>query len=155
MYTAENTAAKPALATRRQLKKAMKEHFIATFGDKWLPPDPLDKSGDLQFSMKCRGWIVGTSFDFGRWTPEITYDHSIWTGKWITKEEPAVLFANCIGFRLNYGNDIGIGSGWENITVENIKYVCAEIIGHCQQMFDIFPKLLEGLDLELLTTNRN
>jgi len=154
-FAAANTADKPALATRRQLKKAMKEHFIAAFGNEWLPPDPLDKSGDMQFGMKCRGWIVKTSFYFGRWAPEITYDHCIWTGKWITKEEPAVLFANCIGFRLNYGNDIGIGSGWDNISVQDIEAVCTEVIGHCRRMFDVFPMLLGGLDLGLLAAKRD
>jgi hypothetical protein len=149
-FAAANSADKPALATRRQLKKAMKEHFLAAYGNQCLPPDPLDGNTDMVFGMKSSGWIVKTSFEFGRWAPEIVHYHSIWTGKWITKEEPAELFANCIGFRLNYGNDIGIGSGWDNIAVENIEAACTEIIGHCQRMFDVFPKLLEGLDLESL-----
>lgn len=106
----------------------------------------------MLFGMKCHGWIIKTWFDFGRWAPEIRLEHKVWTGKWITKEQPAVLFANCIGFQLNYGNEIGIGSGWENITVENVDPTCAEIIGHSRRMFDVLPKLLEGLDLELLTT---
>jgi hypothetical protein len=151
-FTAANIPDKSVLATRRQLKKAIKEQFLAVYGNQCLPPDPLDGTGDMLFGMKCRGWIIKTFFHFGRWSPEITYSHNIWTGKWITKKEPAVLFANCIGFRLNYGNDIGIGSGWENIEIKNINAVCTEIIGHCRRMFDALPSLLEGLDLELLTT---
>lgn len=150
-FAAEPTNDNPALATRRQLKRAMKERFLAAYGNQCLPPDPLDGNEDMVFRMQCRGWIIKTSFDFGSWASEITYDHSVWTGKWVTKETPAILFANCIGFRLNYGNEIGIGSRWEKISVEQMEAVCTEIIGHCQRMFDVFPKLLEGLDLELLT----
>ena len=36
--------------------------------------------------------------------------------------------------------------------VEGIEPTCVEIIGHCRRMLDVFPKLLEGLELESLTT---
>lgn len=143
---------KQTMATRRELKKAIAVHFRAAFGDECLPLDPLDGKSDLRFRMKCRGWIIKTGFEFGRWDPEITCDHNIWTGKWITKEEPQVLFANCIGFRLSYGNEIGIGSGWENIATVDIEPACLSVIEHCRLMFDVFPILLEDLDLGLLTT---
>ncbi|MFN7138315.1 MAG: hypothetical protein ACK4UN_03135 [Limisphaerales bacterium] len=150
-YRPIDTKNAPLMATRRQLKSAMKKHFLAAFGSQCLPPDPLDGKTDLVFAIKCRGWIVKTFFEFGRWDPEIVHSHNVWTGKWITREEPAVLLANSIGFRLNYGNELGIGAGWENITVENIDPVCNEIIEHCRRMFEVYPVLLEGLDLELLT----
>ena len=51
---AANCPGEPALASRRQLKKAMKEHFLAAYGKEWLPPDPLDRSGDMQFVNCCR-----------------------------------------------------------------------------------------------------
>jgi len=151
-YAPRNEPDHPPQATRKQLKKAIRDHFRPAFGDRCLPPDPLAGKADMLFGMKCHSWTIETDFGFGRWSPEVRQEHSVWTGKRITKEQPAVLFANCIGFRLNYGNEIGIGSGWENITVENIESTCAEIIGHCRRMFDVFPRLLEGLDLELLTT---
>ena len=146
--SSENT---PCLATRKQLKKAMTDHFRATFGDECLPPDPLDGSSDLRFRMKYCGWIIKTGFEFGRWAPEIRHQHSVWTGKWITKEEPEILPANCMGIGLNYGNEIGIGSGWEDIAVDDVEPTCVAVVQHCREMFDAFPKLLEGLDLELLT----
>ena len=149
-YFSVKKAPLPAAANRRLLKKKIKEHFLDLYGSECLPADPLDGKDELLFRMRCCGWIIKTSFDFGRWSPEITYEHIIWTGKWITKEEPGVLFANAIGFRLNYGCEIGIGSEWGKITVENIDSVCAEIMGHCQKMFDAFPNLLKGLELENL-----
>ena len=124
------------------------EEFPSVRMHSWFP---TEGNSDMLFRTRCRGWIIKTSFEFGRWAPEITYDHCIWTGKWVTKEEPPVLFANCIGFRLNYGSDIGIGSGWEKVSIENVEAVCTEIIGHCRRMLDVLPKLLEGLDLESLT----
>lgn len=139
------------LATRRDLKKAIADHFWAAFGDECLPPDPKDNKGGLQFRMACRGWIIKTEFEFGRWDPEITCVHDVWTGKLITKDEPQVLFANCLGFQMNYGNEIGIGSGWEGIGVDNVDRTCLTVVEHCQRMFDIFPELLEELDLQLLT----
>lgn len=150
-FASVNAAKQSALATRKQLKRAIREHFGVAFGDRCLPRDPLDGKSDVTFRMSCRGWIIKIGFDFGRWDPEITCDQSIWTGQWITKDKPAILFANCIGFGLNYGNVLGIGSGWENIAVHNLDAVCAEIVLHCRRLLDAFPELLAGLELESLT----
>jgi hypothetical protein len=138
-------------AKHRALKKAVKRHFLTAFGDQCLPPDPLDRKNEVQFRMKCRGWVIKTSFEFGRWYPEITHEHNVWTGKWITKDQPEVLDANCLGFRLSYGDEIGFGSGWEYLTDEDIEPTCVAVIEHCRHMFDVLPELLKGLDLELLT----
>jgi len=148
---AQVSCGKQTMATRRELKKAMAAHFRAVFGDECLPPDPLDGKSALRFRMKCRGWIIKTGFEFGRWDPEITCDHNVWTGKWITKYDPQVLFANCLGFRLSYGNEIGIGSGWESIASDNVERTCLAVVEHCQRMFDVLPMLLENLDQQLLT----
>lgn len=139
-------------ATRNQLKKVMKIYFKDAFEKECLPSDPLDGKNNLIFRMKCNGWIIKTWFEFGRWDPEIRVEHNIWTGKWITPTLPEVLPANCLGFRLNYGNEIGIGSGWDNIAVEHIEPTCVAVMKHCRCMFDALPNLLDGLDLELLTT---
>lgn len=151
MFMPANAASKPILATRRQLKKAVKDHFLMVFGDQCIPPDIFADKAGLQYQMKCRGWIVKTYFDFGRWEPEISYQHDVWNGKWITKQEPAILPFNSLSMGLNYGNELGIGSGWDNIAMENVEAVCTMITDHCQRMFDLFPALLEGLDLEQLT----
>lgn len=147
----ESSCATRTLATRQQLRKAMAAHFRAAFGNQCLPRDPMDGKSDLRFRMECRGWVIKTEFEFGRWDPEIRCEHFIWTGKLITKDEPQVLFANCLGFRLNYGNEIGIGSGWDEIAVNAVDRTCLAVVGHCQRMFDILPELLEGLDQRLLT----
>lgn len=139
------------LATRRSLKKAISTHFRAAFGDECVPSDPIDGKIDVQFRMVCHGWIIKTEFEFGRWDPEITYAHDVWTGKLITKEEPRMLFANCLGFQLNYGNEIGMGSGWEGIQDNDVERICLTVVEHCRIMVDVLPNLLEGLDLELLT----
>jgi hypothetical protein len=146
----EASHSRQTLATRREIKKAIAAHFRASFGDECLPPDPIDGKTGLQFRMVCHGWVVKTEFEFGRWDPEITCVHDVWTGKLITKDEPQVLFANCLGFQLNYGNEIGIGSGWERIVVEDVERICLTVVEHCQRMFDIFPELLENLDLQRL-----
>jgi hypothetical protein len=150
-FTPKNESEQPPKANRKQLKKAIRDIFNAAFGSLFLPPNPLDKSGDMTFRIKCCGWIINTSFDFGRWEPEISHHQSIWTGKWITKEEPAVLLANALRIQMNYGNELGLGSTRRAILAENIEPTCAEIIAHCRIMFDAFPKLLEGLELESLT----
>jgi hypothetical protein len=140
-----------SLATRRELKKAMAAHFRAAFGDDCLPADPLDRKRELRFSMKCRGWIIKTGFEFGRWDPEITCAQDVWTGKLITKEEPQVLFANCLGFQMNYGDEIGIGSGWEGIANDNVEQTCLAVVDHCRRIFDVLPMLLDNLDLQQLS----
>lgn len=142
---------KSLLATRRQLKDTLKKQFKAVFGAEGSLKDDLADRSHLELQTKCRGWILKTGFHFGRWDPEIDYSINVWTGKWITEEEPAVLPFNSLAMGLNYGNDLGIGSGWDNIAVENIEPVCASIAVHCQRMFDLAPVLLEGLDLDQLT----
>lgn len=140
------------MASRRCLKKAMKDHYLRAFGGDQLPHDPLEpKAEGIRVRSKCRGWVVVTTFEFGRWQPEITYEHDIWTGQWITKESPPVLFANCIGFRLNYGIELGVGSGWDRLREDQVNPACVEIVEHCRRMFVRFPVLLEGLELESLT----
>lgn len=138
------------LATRRELKKAIKAHFRAAFADRCLSRDPYDGS-DLRFRIPCNGWIIRSWFEFGRWEPEIYCTHNIWTGKLITKDEPEVLFANSLGYQLNYGNEIGIGSGWQGIAVEDVDRTCLAVVEHCRITFDALPVLLKGLDLQLLT----
>lgn len=149
--TSESNICKPALATRRELKKAIAHHFRAAFGEICVPLNPSDARTGLHYRIRCHGWIVTTEFEFGRWDPEITFIHDVWNGKFITKDEPHVLFVNCLGFQLSYGNELGIGAGWEGITVESIDPTCLAIIEHCRRMFDVFPLLLEGLDLGRLT----
>lgn len=136
----------------RQLRKAMSSRFKAAFGSECLPRGPLDGKGDLVYRMPCRGWIIRTWFFFGRWGPEISYFHNIWTGKWITREEPEVLPANCIGFGDSYGNTIGIGTCWDYLFEEDVEPACAAVIEHCSRFFEAAPKLLDGLELETLTT---
>lgn len=91
-----------------------------------------------------------TRFEFGRWEPEVDYFHNIWTGEWIDHQHPPVLYANCIGFGLNYGNEIGIGSGWEQVTFNNLDETCSEFMSHCQLKFEAFPAILKGLELDVL-----
>jgi hypothetical protein len=151
-FAPKNEADQPTKATRKQLKKAISGQFEATFANQLLPPDPLDRSEAMKFGIKFRGWTINTYFDFGRWAPEISCEHNVWNGQWITKDRPAVLVANSLRVQMNYGNEIGIRSGWEEIAVKDIEPTCAEIITHCRMMFDALTNLLEGLELGSLTT---
>lgn len=140
------------LIKARQLRKALSSHFKAAFGSECLPPDPLEGNDGLVFRMKCRGWILKTRFFFGRWGPEISYWHNVWTGKWHSREEPPVLFDNCLRSQVSYGDEIGIGSKWDFLFEEDVEPACALVIEHCRRFFEAAPKLLEGLELETLTT---
>ena len=140
------------LAKRGQIKREIAAQFHAAFGNQCLPEDVLDRKNDgPQFGIKCRGWTIQTSFEFGRWKPEIYQAHNIWNGKWITNDQPAVLLGNSLEIGLSYGSVIGIGSSWSYLTEEDVKPACAAVIEHCKRMFEAFPELLKGLDLELLT----
>src|SRR5690606_10603109 len=134
-------------------RKAVAMHFEAAFGRKWFPIDPIPgEASALRCGMLSRGWTITTRFEFGRWDPEMTCVDDIGTRNVMTKDAPQVLFANCFGPTLNYGNEIGSGSGWENIATEHIEPTCLSVMEHCRRMFDVFPLLLEDLDLSLLTT---
>jgi hypothetical protein len=143
---------KSALATRRQLKNGIITHFRDTFGSQCLPLDPLGEKKDVRFFIQCHGWIIRTWFQFGRWEPEIIYQHDVWTGKWPAREQPEVLPFNCIGVGQNYGSEIGIGSGWERVASDDVERTCASVMSHCRRMFCAYMELLDGLDLHLLAT---
>jgi hypothetical protein len=147
----ESRDGKQPLATRREIKRVMAAHCRAAFGDECNLPEPSDEKTGLQFRMACHGWVIKTELECGRWDPEITCVHDVWTGKLITKADPQVLFANCLGFQMSYGNEIGIGSGWERIAVADVERTCLAVVEHCHRMFDVLPGLLNHLDLELLT----
>lgn len=140
------------LTKASKVRRAMTAHFKAAFGSACLRPDPLDKGEDLIFRMECRGWILKTFFHFWHYGPVINCSHIVWTGKWLFPEEPLVLPFNCLRSGTSYGNEIGIGSVWDHITDEDVEPVCAEVIEHCRRFFEAAPKLLEGLELETLTT---
>ncbi len=138
-------------ATAQALKRAVAANFKVTFDGRCILATPTERLTDLDFRMECLGWMVRTWFEFGRWEPEIRVNQDIWTGRFITKEQPEVMQFNCIGFRLSYGNLLGIGSGWSGISIGEIDSVCGEVMKHCQRMFDVFPTLLNGLEFESLT----
>lgn len=136
----------------KDLRKMVTSHFKNAFGAQCTPLTEQERrGGGLSFKIKLAGWSVMTDFDFGRWAPHIEYGHSIWTGKWITKEEPAVLFANCLGFRLSYARELGLGAIWDNLSVDEAELACREVSGHCQTMFEALPELLNGLEQQSLT----
>lgn len=138
------------LASRREIKKAVGDRFRTAFGKDWIRCGSEAGKTGLRYRNEYHGWVVLTEFEFGRWDPEITCVHDIWTGKLITREDPQVLVANCLGFQMNYGNEIGIGSGWERIAVDDVDQTCSIVMEHCQRLFDILPMLLESLDLKSL-----
>jgi hypothetical protein len=151
LSSAQVGGGKQNMPTRRALKKVISAHFRTAFETACVPPDSTEKNKGLRFQMVCHGWTITTEFEFGRWDTEITCVHDVWTGKLITKDEPSVLFANCLGFQMNYGNELGIGSGWEDITIDNVELTCLSVMEHCQRMLRILPELLDDFDLQRLS----
>ena len=149
--TLAGTVATKRLATRREIKKAINAHFRAAFGLDSLSSEIGNRSANLRYRTSCFGWVLTTEFEFGRWGSEINCLHDIWTGQSITRNDPQVLFANCLCFQMNYGNEIGIGSGWEAIYIDDVELICASVIEHCKIMYEVIPALLTNLDLAHLT----
>lgn len=139
------------IAKARQIKKALRHKFRSEFGESCLPADPLDGKSEMVFRMESFGWIVKTWCEFGRWAPEFHFSHNVWTGSWITAEQPEVLPYNCLAFRRNYGNILGIGTGWGPMRIQDIEPICDSAIEHCRTFFNAMPTLLRGLELNALS----
>lgn len=148
----EQAGEKPAFASRRRIRKVIIDKFRDSFGDQCFGMESLAEEEDLEFKMRCAGWILSTHFDFGRKKNVLNYSHSI------SSEATFAHLGNRIpkfvlAFGISFSSWLGITSQneWEYLTDPEVESACDAAIKLCQKFFDVAPKLLKGLNPSEIT----
>lgn len=141
-------------ASKKKLRTVLARKFWAAFGSECIGLPPcVDQEEDFAFNMKFSGWIIRTSFWFGRNASLIHYSHGIssearfefprYQGGWSIP-------ITGIGSVISFYSWLGISSQteWSRVMSEEVESTCDEVIEHCRHFFAVAPKLLKGLDLE-------
>jgi len=142
-----------SFASKRKLQKAVTKSFNDAFGGQCTNFRFIDKIDPSSgFDMICCGWTISTQFWFGRRESLISYTHLIASPTRVANPDnpeittPAMLLANCLSF----GRWLGIPGQWEYLTDEEVKPACDAAVKLCGHFFEVVPKLLKGLEFEII-----
>jgi len=133
-------------ASKRKLLKATTAAFTKAFDDRGLEVLNLQGYPSPFFNMRCSGWIVQTSFEFGRSQSLIAYNHLIASEDRISHPTtPGVTApALVLDFMLCW---IGFcHMQWEYLTDADVEPACDSVVTLCREFFDELPALLHGLE---------
>lgn len=139
--------------SKRKLLKITAETFRNAF------PESLESDRDeehdprLQFEMRRGGWVIYTSFWFGRREPLIMYSHGIATERIFEHQGASGNLYDApfpLAYMISFCSWLGLRSQteWEHLFAEDVPVVCDELIKHCGKFFDVAPKLLQGLEID-------
>lgn len=139
--------------SKNKLRKAIEISFTKAYGSRCVKILTTEEGWDPFFEMKFAGWIVSTSFSFGRYQSMISYQHSIGSeAKVPIQEYPP----ECWPPTLRLGGSLGLlstGLGiaqpqWLSLKKEDVDQACDTVIKCCGHFFEAVPRLLKGLEFE-------
>lgn len=133
-------------ASKAKLRRAIIDQFKGAFGSECIDLAIVGLDTELEFKMKCCGWLLTTNFEFDGVNRQITYSHRISSE---TAKEPDGVRAVILGFP-SLSGWLGTrgDTKWEYLMDEDIQPVCDFIIQRCRHFFEVAPKLLKGLEFE-------
>jgi len=137
---------KTKFASKRKVQRAMLSSFEGAFGYLGLEAARHVGQESSHVPMKFGGWIVQTSFYFGRSQSLIDYNHVIASEEQIRHPTtpgvtgPALLLANALCW-INLGK-----MEWDYLTDTDVEPACDSVITLCREFFGELPKLLGGLE---------
>jgi hypothetical protein len=159
-FSAEIRARKNAgeqikLASKRRLRKVITAQFKAAFGRECIGLACVDEEDDLRFKMKRSGWIVETSFFFGRSKALLSYNHKIVSEQTFPYRH-GIIAMGMAGY-ISFNSYLGIASQteWDYLSDEEVEPTCNTVIKLCGHFFDVLPKLLKGLECETVTPDED
>jgi hypothetical protein len=141
------------LIGKRKLLKITAERFQKAFNGlciETLREETIDPT--LAFAMKVDGWVLKTSFWFGRNSTVLNYAHLITSDTVFdynsSECEDAPPFI--LGSMISFNSYLGISSQteWRYITEDDIEPIFAVLISLCRHFFDAVPTLLKGLQCD-------
>jgi len=135
-------------ASKAKLRRNIINQFKSAFGSECIDLAIVGLDPELNFKMKCCGWSLHTNFEFNGVNRQISYSHRIFSE---TAKEPDGVRAIILGFP-SLSGWLGIrgDTEWKYLMDEDIQPVCDFIIQRCRHFFKIAPKLLKGLEFEIM-----
>jgi hypothetical protein len=131
---------------KAKLRRTISNQFKEAFGHQCTNLAIVGLDPELNFKMKCCGWLLITDFTFNGVDKQIVYSHQIRSE---TAKEPDGVRDIILGRPSLSGWLGGRGdTSWEYLMDEDIQPVCGFIIQRCRYFFDVVPKLLKGLEHE-------
>ena len=154
-FGAETEARKSAeerigFASKAKLRRAVMNQFEGAFGSQCINLAIVGLDPEMNFKMKCCGWLLSTDFTFNGVKRQVAYSHRIRSE--MSKERDGVRdiilgFPSLSGWLGTRGD-----TSWEYLLDEDIQLVCDFIIQRCRHWFDVAPKLLKGLECEKMAS---
>ena len=142
-----NQTGKPRrLANRLKIRKALVSQFLDSFGTRCVDMK-IEKEWDPQFRTKYNGWIVSTQLIIGPKSGDVRYRHIIESEARIP--HPSNPRINAPVSTLSSGVT-WIVNGWEDVFDGDVEEVGRALVRYVGYFFDVSPKLLKGLDLQLI-----
>jgi hypothetical protein len=137
-------------ANKAKLRRAILNQFKGTFGSECIDLAIVGLDPELNFKIKCCGWILNTYFEFNGVRKQIIYHHSITSEIAI---EPDGVRQIALGVPPNLLGWLGLrgDAQWEYLMDEDIQPVCDFIIQRCRYFFEIAPQILRGLEFEKMS----
>jgi hypothetical protein len=159
-FTSKPSGEKIKFASKSKLRRDILNQFKTAFGSECLDLACVGLDPELDFKMKCCGWILKTHFEFNGRDRQIHYWHSILEKDYgqrnlsSTTNEPHGRAAMEIGGPfISFNSWFGISSQtqWSNLMDEDIEIACNTTIKFCSRFSEVAPKLLKGLEFEKIT----
>ena len=149
----ELSGKKVKYVSKGKLKKAIEIAFTKAYGSQCVKFLTTKDGYDPWFEVKFAGWIVITSFTFGRHQSMISYDHIIQSEAKVPNSEfPPEYWmpAMRLGQSLSFASWLGLSARteWAALVEEEVDQVCDAVIKCCGLFFEIAPTLLNGLEFE-------
>jgi hypothetical protein len=147
-FTGKPSGEKIKFASKSKLRRNILNQFKTAFGSECLDLACVGLDPELDFKIKCCGWILNTHFEFNGRNSQIWYFHDI------RSEVADILRAKPImeigGPFISFNSWLGISSQtqWEHLLPEDVELACDAVIKHCRQFIEVAPKLLKGLEFE-------
>jgi hypothetical protein len=145
----QRSGEKIKFASKAKLRRTIINQFKSAFGSECLNLAIVGLDPELNFKIKCCGWLLNTHFEFYGINRQIIYFHQI---KSETAKEPDGVRDIILGFpSLSGWLGMRAEASWAYLMDEDIQPVCDFIIQRCRNFFEVAPKLLKGLEFEKIT----
>jgi hypothetical protein len=137
-------------AGKSKLRSKVLTEFKKAYGGDCLALASVGLDPELDFKMRCCGWILSTRFEFNGRHRQMDYAQHIQSEATTNYGgAPAIVLSEWISFTGWLG--IHGQTQWEYLIDDEIDMACDTAIRLCARFIDVAPKLLKGLEFEQIT----
>jgi hypothetical protein len=148
----KSSGEKIKLVSKRRLQNILTDKVKDIFGNQY-EECRVDEGHWTAFDIKCGDWMLQTQFNFGRkpgyQQSVLGYWHNVCTQKTAPHHAmPEVMYpvahlCRCVTWPCAFE--------WEYLSEEHVEVACNETFKYCRRFFEAAPRLLKGLDVEVIS----